>query len=74
MENIKSYVDRIWCSRHKSDVEKILIEYAQYKVNEFNKPDVMPPLPDRLVEGSNCDDNYKKGWIDCWNKVKGNGA
>jgi hypothetical protein len=40
MENIKSYVDRIWCSRHKSDVEQILIEYAQYKVNELNISDV----------------------------------
>lgn len=39
-----------------------------------SKPVVMPSLPDGLVEGSNCDDNYRQGWIDCWNKIKGNEA
>lgn len=30
--------------------------------------DIMPELPDGLVEGSNCDDNFKAGWIACWEK------
>jgi hypothetical protein len=37
----------------------------------LNKALVMPALPIGLIEGSNCDDNFKAGWIACWNAIKG---
>lgn len=35
---------------------------------------VMPSLPDGLDDNSNCDHNFKLGWIACWEKLKGNEA
>ena len=36
-------------------------------------PNKMPELPDGLNDDSNCDHNYKLGWIACWDKLcKGN--
>lgn len=41
-------------------IEKLLNGY-------YNK---MPELPIGLNDESNCDINYKKGWVACWNKFK----
>lgn len=52
-------------------------EYAHIVFQKNNAPksqkfSFMPPLPDGLICGSNCDDNYKNGWIDCWNELQKN--
>lgn len=54
------------------EFEKLLDYIAE--LEQLRQPLVMPSLPDGLIEGSNCDDNYKQGWLDCWHKVKGNEA
>ena len=33
---------------------------------------VMPSLPDGLDDDSNCDHNFKLGWIACWKALTGN--
>ena len=35
---------------------------------------VMPSLPDGLDDDSNCDHNFKLGWIACWEALTGNEA
>jgi len=35
---------------------------------------VMPSLPDGLDDDSNCDHNFKLGWIACWKALTGNEA
>lgn len=62
-------------SKLAKDMMKAMVEYTQQfiqnRAKNLQQPVVMPSLPDGLVEGSNCDNNYKKGWEDCWNKFKG---
>ena len=33
---------------------------------------VMPSWPDGLDDASNCDHNFKLGWIACWKALTGN--
>lgn len=55
------------------DLDKV-IAYANQAVKNCNAPVVMPSLPDGLDDDSNCDQNFKLGWIACWKALTGNEA
>lgn len=40
------------------------------KDRNYNISNVMPKLPDGLDDDSNCDHNFKLGWIACWKKLQ----
>ncbi len=44
-------------------------EAQQEALRQFG---VMPSLPDGLDDDSNCDHNFKLGWIACWKALTGN--
>jgi hypothetical protein len=57
------------------NIIKSMLSNLQKVVNKnCNKPAVMPSLPDGLDDDSNCDHNFKLGWIACWKALTGNGA
>jgi len=39
---------------------------------ELSQFGVMPSLPDGLDDNSNCDHNFKLGWIACWKSLTSN--
>lgn len=69
--------------KHEKLIEKHLGVNTPYWIKEkvdnaineaLRQFGVMPSFPDGLDDDSNCDHNFKLGWIACWKALTGNEA
>ena len=53
-------------------IEHIAEQMEMYHAEQLRLSAVMPSLPEGLDDDSNCDHNFKLGWIACWKALTGN--